>query len=1196
MQPCSTGTHALRLKRRYPIICRFVIAPVNSTRASHPSGVRLLVDLTQITTTSIHPTPTLCLCTEYIGTPVNSRCDSMQRASWLPMPNPGIHHLLISVHEIPGGQPCAGMNPAARAAATQQTVTVHWDVALATTRAGWDVPPLPACSSDVPPFFLAMPAAIANQASAAPARFPQLLTHMPTFPGNQSAASVQWFLQLFTSAQRVRSAAEACFIVPLVNTLDLAPIQPDEVWQALSPYLALPTRVPTVLFRASAAAPSFDTGHALVSMAAHSSAPVVHISPDRIVLPDITASLAAQGAVAVSTTPGTPLVALCAAALAAREAELMDVVSALHAWPASAADIRLVCQPGQDVAAALCQQQADLTLPAWPASLALNASYVLVLPGADDEARVLPAALAAGAVPVIAPGTALPLSAAVPWKDCAIMWHRWDADGVLQLLAFLHGREPAERAQQSHACRAAFQAAMSSTQALAGSALREAASALTAHHESTWHQLEALPSLNSAGWSLPLIYAAQQLRADGTAAAAAASAQAPDNALALSGYHEVIALLSETWAPLKSPAPLSGLTAQDVGVLLARMQASSAQVAQVLGTSVLAQLGIPPGSAEAVLQGAVRHAQAALNEGRYEQATAWCMAWAGLLPVHVPTTMEQAAPAGSMPQAWQVWLRADVHAFLNHAPLFVPAFAVAAEALGYAGRWQEAASVAQSMVNLVLYTQSSGLSAVPLSDSGMQLHTVMSLLGTARCNENGHWLQLHALRTNTHQRYPALSSLAASSLPVSLIARSPQQLYSLAGPSAPESGLIHYTTRQILDALWAPNSSVAVPWTSVLMPPVTPLVLAQPGIPERLHSQGSDYVSASDVKSMYNEWNAIVPPHRIAIVTMCAYNASKTSITARSFANRVQYCTKHGYTCFLDTEPGTGSMHPAWGKVRLMHERLNNAVAQVQQFLPRAALVNATAEQMQQAAFDWVVWLDCDTFITNMDTPLQRFITTASAAWAVRGSPLHATRSALEATAVLTSAVFPSQARAARAWRGDGAAQQVRAQAKGNHDGQVESPAPRAAPDMMVSADAAAINTGAFFLRNTRWSRALMRRMLLAESWPGAKQGAQHPFNPHTWWEQAEWIAQTGLSAWGLDIAAHTAVVPQTWFNSYPRGTAHKISTPGGMPAHAVWQPRDFAIAYSGCNAFFQPHQCERAYQAAIAENPIDADLHLESP
>lgn len=122
------------------------------------------------------------------------------------------------------------------------------------------------------------------------------------------------------------------------------------------------------------------------------------------------------------------------------------------------------------------------------------------------------------------------------------------------------------------------------------------------------------------------------------------------------------------------------------------------------------------------------------------------------------------------------------------------------------------------------------------------------------------------------------------------------------------------------------------------------------------------------------------PAARVAIVTMCAYNTTTTSITSRSMANRLAYCSRHGYHCVLETSRQLdSSWPPAWDKVELLRRH--------------------------QGAADWVAWVDCDTFFTNFSLPLEGVLARAG----VLGSPDDADTAAGDADDATSAVLVASE-------------------------------------------------------------------------------------------------------------------------------------------------------------------------------------------
>jgi hypothetical protein len=154
----------------------------------------------------------------------------------------------------------------------------------------------------------------------------------------------------------------------------------------------------------------------------------------------------------------------------------------------------------------------------------------------------------------------------------------------------------------------------------------------------------------------------------------------------------------------------------------------------------------------------------------------------------------------------------------------------------------------------------------------------------------------------------------------------------------------------------------------------------------------------------------------------------------------------------------------------------------------------------------WVAWVDCDTFFTNFSLPLEAVLAQA-------GVDPHAS------------------------------------------DG----------PVMVLSEDGAALNTGVFFLRRSDTARRILEWV-----WD-ARLPEKGGFESHSWWEQAamiELLAMGTDDGWTLEPGA-VASVPQAMINSYPDALARQLVL-GERPMHAIWQPGDLAVSFSGCNFMFR--------------------------
>jgi len=99
---------------------------------------------------------------------------------------------------------------------------------------------------------------------------------------------------------------------------------------------------------------------------------------------------------------------------------------------------------------------------------------------------------------------------------------------------------------------------------------------------------------------------------------------------------------------------------------------------------------------------------------------------------------------------------------------------------------------------------------------------------------------------------------------------------------------------------------------------------------------------------------------RIAIVSICAYPEDHPiSLKTVTPANRERYTRRHGYALRMHLEPPV-----IGGDIQIQHSKL--------------ATVN---HYVKSGEFDWVVWLDCDSIIMNMEHTIDSIIYTAIGEW-----------------------------------------------------------------------------------------------------------------------------------------------------------------------------------------------------------------------
>ena len=112
-----------------------------------------------------------------------------------------------------------------------------------------------------------------------------------------------------------------------------------------------------------------------------------------------------------------------------------------------------------------------------------------------------------------------------------------------------------------------------------------------------------------------------------------------------------------------------------------------------------------------------------------------------------------------------------------------------------------------------------------------------------------------------------------------------------------------------------------------------------------------------------------VDKSRIALVSLCDYQSEVTNLATLSTANKLEYARKHGYQIFMEYRSNDyDNVRPiAWSKIKVMQKYLRARIPVIQDPSKVPTLSQVTR---YRPAFDWVVWLDCDTFLMNISVPI----------------------------------------------------------------------------------------------------------------------------------------------------------------------------------------------------------------------------------
>ena len=272
-----------------------------------------------------------------------------------------------------------------------------------------------------------------------------------------------------------------------------------------------------------------------------------------------------------------------------------------------------------------------------------------------------------------------------------------------------------------------------------------------------------------------------------------------------------------------------------------------------------------------------------------------------------------------------------------------------------------------------------------------------------------------------------------------------------------------------------------------------------------------------------------VDANRVALVTLCAYDAADSPLSALSMHNKVEYATRHGYDFFGETQVANTSRRATWSKIPLLQKYLQ---------IEDGADVGAGGTRRNK--YDWVFWIDCDSIIMNTDVRLENLLDR------VLGS-----RDDSEGSCDSVDAA------SSNAQKGDLA------------HGRVD-PATQTTPDLILTEDGAMLNGGFFAVRNSRWSRHFLSTVWGDES---------NMFIPHVWNEQAtmQFMVHHMSSA---QRRRHLRYLAQRECNAYP-----VEYTDGAV--HEAYVAGDFVVAFSGCRTYISATACNALIRRYSSESGV---------
>jgi galactosyl transferase GMA12/MNN10 family len=97
-----------------------------------------------------------------------------------------------------------------------------------------------------------------------------------------------------------------------------------------------------------------------------------------------------------------------------------------------------------------------------------------------------------------------------------------------------------------------------------------------------------------------------------------------------------------------------------------------------------------------------------------------------------------------------------------------------------------------------------------------------------------------------------------------------------------------------------------------------------------------------------------------------------SSVEEYTWPLTVQYCKKHGYTCYEASHLLDVSRPPAWSKIIAVYYLLTNSTSVLQPLSsPFKQNQQSTSTGTMKSTCDWVLWMDADTIIMNSDVQIE---------------------------------------------------------------------------------------------------------------------------------------------------------------------------------------------------------------------------------
>lgn len=332
-------------------------------------------------------------------------------------------------------------------------------------------------------------------------------------------------------------------------------------------------------------------------------------------------------------------------------------------------------------------------------------------------------------------------------------------------------------------------------------------------------------------------------------------------------------------------------------------------------------------------------------------------------------------------------------------------------------------------------------------------------------------------------------------------------------------------------------------------------------------------------------------PLQIAVVSVCDYDAGVTPLARLSLLNKDAYSSRHGY------EPIMYQQSPAF------QDPLSSLLTEPLSHRPPAwSKVDGILDGLASGRYDWVYWMDCDSFFMDAEVRLEELIALASAEAGCddqvddRGELRDLVQKwmagpgqnlAWDELVQWYDMLLDDSAAPPRTCPGSAAPETALGPVPLNSTlGWGSWLYEEGRPHLIASEDGLMLNTGNVLVRASTWAWRFFQKVR------GMTFGLS-PVTQHPWWEQTAMVyllqlpftlahaarqQPRSLEDLGTEPQARRGYAPacfmlsQKQLNGYPPAVASSLVT------HERYEPGDFIVSFSGCKVYTSQEVCNQLF------------------